>query len=461
MPPRGGGFISSLFVWIAPMSEHANGRLFALVRLARWPLLGLAILIVILVGYRLFKPVPVEPVAPIAGAPGADAITRGEYLARAADCGACHTAAQGRPFAGGRPFATPFGTLYSTNISADTSHGIGSWSDEEFIKAVRQGIGREGNLYPAMPFTSYSAMSRDDVLAIKAYLLSLPAVSQANRANGIGFPFNQRWGLKAWNLAFLSDRRFAPDDSQSADWNRGAYLTTALGHCGECHTPRNLGFAMSTGKAFSGTLIEGWLAPNLTSDRQAGLGDWSDQQLLGYLASGHAPGRSSASGPMAEVIERSLQYLNQADVRAMALYLRSLPARPGAAANIALAPAAAVGSGPVLPQPAAQPLDSGARLFAGDCAGCHQWNGKGRQSVYADLLGTRSVNDPQGNSVVQVILSGTQLTVGNQRVEMPGFAAKYSDAQVAALANYVISHFGEKTASVTGDEVAAQRQASQ
>ncbi|MEA3149591.1 MAG: hypothetical protein QOD56_530, partial [Gammaproteobacteria bacterium] len=181
----------------------------------------------------------------IAGAPAsADVLARGEYLTRAADCAACHTVPDAhRPFAGGVAFKLPIGTIYSSNITADTTNGIGGWSDDEFVRAVREGVRNDGqHLYPAFPYTSYTQLSRSDVLAIKAYLLSLPAIKQANRANDLGFPFNQRWAMGFWNAAFFKSQRFAADPSKPADWNSGAYLATALGHCAECHTPRNLGF---------------------------------------------------------------------------------------------------------------------------------------------------------------------------------------------------------------------------
>jgi mono/diheme cytochrome c family protein len=385
-------------------------------------------------------------------------VERGQYLARAADCVACHTAEGGKAFAGGRTFTLPFGTLYSTNITADSTTGIGTWSDDEFVRAVREGVGREGHLYPAMPYTSYTGMSRADVLAIKAYLFSLPPVAQPRRANGIGFPFNQRWGLHLWDVVFFRRQSYVPVAAQDTQWNRGAYLTTALGHCGECHTPRNLGFAMSSARFLAGAEIEGWVAPNLTQDGKSGLGDWSVAQLEQYLSRGHAPGRSSASGPMAEVISNSLQYLSGSDIASMATYLRAVPAQSeGSEGAVSLqAPREVrVANGlPIAPPPG---TDSGARLFAGDCAGCHLWNGHGRQSDYADLLGTRSVNDPTARSVIQVILQGTHLTVGSRQETMPPFANRYSDTEVAELANYLIGLFGTKQGRATAEQVARQR----
>ena len=438
--------------------DPAQRKPMSRVELLCWVAGCLAVCVVTLLSIRVLQSGGVEPLPPVSGAASRDIVMRGEYLARAADCVACHTTVNGQPFAGGRAFATPFGELYSTNITSDKQRGIGGWSDDDFLKAVREGIGKEGNLYPAMPYTSYTAMSRDDVLAIKAYLISLPAAAQSNRVNKIGFPFNQRWSLKFWNSAFFQSKRFQVDQAQTDEWNRGAYLTTALGHCGECHTPRNLGLAVSDHRALAGTPIEGWLAPNLTPDASSGLGDWSEEQLLSYLKTGHAEGRSSASGPMAEVIENSLQHLSDADLRSMTRYLRSVSVQSGKTAQIELMPKPAMESNAILPRGEAISANRGADLFAGDCAGCHQWNGRGRQSSYADLVGTRSVNDPDGGSVVKVILEGTSITINGQQMRMPAFAGKYSDEDVAVLANFVIGHFGAKQGHIKQKEVGELRQ---
>src|ERR1700736_315603 len=241
----------------------------------------------------------------IAGAPAADDIrARGEYLTKAADCVACHTVPDsGRPFAGGVAFKLPFGTIYSSNITADPDTGIGGWSDADFVRAVRDGVGKDGqHLYPAFPYTSYTKLSRSDVLAIKAYLGSLPAIRQANRVNDLAFPFNQRWAMGFWNAAFFKDRRFVANASKSPEWNSGAYLATALGHCGECHTPRNLGYGMERGKELAGEELQGWRAYNITPDPKYGIGAWSDAQIVRYLQTGFADGHASASGPMGEAV---------------------------------------------------------------------------------------------------------------------------------------------------------------
>jgi mono/diheme cytochrome c family protein len=256
-----------------------------------------------------------------------DLVARGEYLTRAADCAACHTAPGSKPFAGGLPFKLPMiGTIYSTNITPDQETGIGAWSDEEFLRALHQGIGKGGkHLYPAFPYASYALMTDSDVLAIKAYLFTLKPVKYTPPPNDISFPLNQRYLMTFWNALFKPSHRFRPNADQPADWNRGAYLVEALGHCSDCHTPRNLLFAVNNKRKFAGAMIQGWKAYNITPDHEWGIGSWSDGQLEGYLSAGHAEGRGSAGGPMSEVVDNSLRYLTEPDIKAIATYLKSGP----------------------------------------------------------------------------------------------------------------------------------------
>src|ERR1700733_6061859 len=374
-------------------------------------------------------------------------IERGEYLTRAADCAACHTAPNGKPFAGGLPFKLPFGTIYSTNITADREAGIGNWSDDDFVRALHRGIAPGGRyLYSAFPYTSFTGMSRDDALAIKAYLFSLPPQHVANKDNSLIFPFNQRWSMAFWNLVFLSDQRFAPDPAQSAQVNRGAYLATALGHCGECHTPRDLAFGMESGHQFAGEVLQGWDAYNISSDKRFGIGAWSDAQLASFLSSAHAEGRGSAAGPMAEAVENSLQYLTPEDISALVAYLRTVPAQTG---EVNTRPA---------PRVQESQDELGRHVFEDGCANCHQYSGDGRQTVYAPRAGSRSVNDPDGANLTQILLNGAKYRFKDQNVYMPPFGAAYSDAELAAVANYVIAHFGGKTGHVAPQDVAKRRQ---
>ncbi|RDS79528.1 cytochrome c [Dyella monticola] len=397
----------------------------------------------------------------LAGAPASAAVlARGEYLTRAADCAACHTVpGSGKNYAGGVAFRLPFGTIYSSNITADETNGIGSWTDDEFVHALHDGIGKHGeHLYPAFPYTSYTALSRADVLAIKAYLFSLPKISQPNRRNDLSFPYNQRWTLGFWNAAFFKNRRFQPDASQSSQWNSGKYLATALGHCDECHTPRNVAFAMDHAQELSGEMLQGWHAYNITSDPVHGIGAWSDSDIASYLTTGHANGRGSASGPMAEAVENSLRFLQPADTGALITYLRSVPARAGKdPITVDTKPAPTLASSATAPAGDAHADTAGFKLFEGACASCHQWNGKGQQTPYASLLGTRGVNDVHGINVTQILLQGSSLRGENADVFMPRFGDAYSNTEIAALANYVIAHFGNKQGTVTPDDVAERR----
>ncbi|GLQ46007.1 alcohol dehydrogenase [Dyella lipolytica] len=399
---------------------------------------------------------------PIAGAPpSAEVLARGEYLAKAADCIACHTVpGSGNAFAGGVAFRLPFGTLYSSNITADEASGIGSWSDDDFVRAVREGVRKDGeHLYPAFPYTSYTQMSRSDVLAIKAYLFSLPKISQADKANDLSFPYNQRWAMGFWNAAFFKSQRFAPDPSQSPQWNSGKYLAIALGHCAECHTPRNAGFGLEHGNELAGEKLQGWRAYNITSDPQHGIGAWSNSDIASYLTAGHADGKGSAAGPMAEVVENSLRFLNPADTAALVTYLRTVPAREGKdPITIDAATAPAIASNNAGPGGGTANTDnSGIKLFEGACASCHQWNGQGQQTPYASLLGTRGVNDVRGTNVTQVLLHGSDMRFAGPNIFMPTFGDAYSNTEIAALSNYVISHFGNKQGTVTADDVARRR----
>jgi mono/diheme cytochrome c family protein len=386
-------------------------------------------------------------------------IARGEYLVKAADCAACHNAPGGKPFTGGLSFKLPFGTIYSTNITADKETGIGAWSDDDLVRALHQGIAKDGShLYPAFPYTSYTGLSRDDIVAIKAYLFSLPAVRAPAHPNELPFPFNQRWTMAFWNLVFLDQHRFHPDPLASERENRGQYLATALGHCGECHTPRNIGFAMALSKQFSGAMLEGWHAYNITADKTYGIGEWSDKQIGDYLSTGHAADRGSAAGPMAEAIANSLQYLTNEDVESLVAYLRRVEPKAGkAGAEVNLAPAEMIASKSWKPSSSEVANLDGQRIFEGVCAACHQWNGGGRQTPYASLAGSQAANDPDGVNLVRVMLTGADLRTAKGRGYMPSFGDAYSDAELAAVANYVIGHFGGKSGDVTAQAVRERR----
>jgi mono/diheme cytochrome c family protein len=384
----------------------------------------------------------------------ASLIERGAYLARAADCSACHTAPGGKEYAGGLGFKLPFGTLYSTNITPDKETGIGNYSDQDFLGAVHRGVRRDGaRLYPAMPFTSYTYMTDADALAIKAYLLSLPPVRASIPANTLTFPFNQRWSMIFWSALFNPDRRFEPDSSKSPDWNRGAYLTEAMAHCGECHTPRNLAFALNNRQKFAGAVTAGWRAFNISSDKNTGVGAWSDDDLVSYLSIGHADGHGTASGPMGEAVDHSLSHLGQEDIRAVVAYLRTVPAIASPDLPATLAPPAPAshrdGRGTADPR--------GKIVFEGACVSCHGWTGESPLSPFATLTGAWAVNDPSAANVAQIVISGTKRTMPPGAISMPAFGATHSDAEIAAVANYVTARFGSKASQLTAKDVAELR----
>jgi len=393
-----------------------------------------------------------DPTGAPAELASADPVKHGEYLVRAADCMVCHTAPGGAPYAGGLAISLPFGTLYTTNITPDRDTGIGKYSDADFLNAVQHGIRWDGTrLYPAMPYPSYTLMTDADVLAIKAYLFSQPAVHAENRADTLTFPYNQRWAMIFWSIAFNPNTRFAPNTSQSPEWNRGAYLAEALAHCGECHTPRNLAFALDNRKKYAGAVAEGWKAFNISSDKDTGIGAWNDEELASYLATGHANGRGTAAGPMGEAVDQSFGYLTKGDLNALVNYVRSVPA---VTSDL---PATLAPPAPASPKegPTADAL--GKKVFEQACVSCHNWTGVSALSPYATIAGARAVNDASATNVAQIVISGTRRYTPKGVISMPGFGAIYSDVDIAAVVNYVTARFGSAASSLTHDDVAQLR----
>lgn len=381
----------------------------------------------------------------------ADTVTRGAYVASMADCQACHTAPGGQPFAGGRAFVLPFGTIYTPNLTPDPETGIGNWTDAQFLNAVHRGIAPDGSrYYPAFPYPSYTLLSDEDVLAIKAHLFTLKPVKQANKPNNFGFPYNQRWLMAIWSVLFNPNERFRPVPERSPEWNRGAYLVEAAGHCGECHTPRNLMQALDQRRKFGGGVAEGWTAYNISSDTVSGVGDWSAADLAAYLSTGHARGRGVASGPMAEAVELSLSRLTKSDIGAIVTYLRSVPAVKGDLPVPA-------GPAPSTPQTV---IDNpvGKRIFEGNCASCHAWTGAGAAREEAQLTGVRAVNDPSGANAALMILHGSG-TGTPHRPAMPGFGKAYSNDEIAAVTNYVTARFGARASKLTAGDIGRLRDA--
>ncbi len=385
----------------------------------------------------------------------ASLIKRGEYLTKAADCAACHTRPGGREYAGGLGFKLPFGTLHSTNITPDKETGIGEYSDQDFLNAVQRGIRRDGaRLYPAMPFASYTYMTDADVLAIKAYLFSLAPAHNPGPVNTLGFPYNQRWVMTFWSALFNPDQRFEPDASQSPEWNRGAYLAEALAHCGECHTPRNLAFALDNRRKFAGAVTAGWRAYNITSDKGTGIGAWRDDDLVSYLSVGHASERGTASGPMGEAVDRSFSQMTPDDIRAILAYLRSVPAI--ASPDM---PAIRASAAPASYKQGGGAGDArGKMVFEGACVSCHGWSGESLVSPFATLTGAEAVNDPNATNVAQIVMFGTRRVTPQGVLSMPSFGSIYSDAEIAAVANYVTARFGSAGSHLTNEDIATLRQ---
>jgi mono/diheme cytochrome c family protein len=430
----------------------------------------IAVIILVVIGtlaWRTFNPGPLafagsstvaladyheaNPTGVPASLAQADIVKRGEYLAKAADCVVCHTTKEGDAFAGGLPFPAPSGTLYSTNITADKDTGIGDYSDQDFLNAVQRGIRKDGaRLYPAMPYTSYTFMTDADVLAIKAYLFSLPVVRRENQRDTLQFPFNQRWSMTFWSWAFNPNTRFAPNTAKSAEWNRGAYFAEALAHCGECHTPRDPAFGLDNRRKFAGAAY-GWLAFNITSDKGTGIGSWSDEEIFSYLAQGHAVGRGTASGPMAEVVDYSLSHMDPGDIRALATYLRSVPAVASSE------PATIAPPAPASPKEGGAVADTlGGKVFAQACVSCHDWTGVSAISPFATISGSRAVNDPGATNVAQIVISGTRRSTPGG-FSMPAFGSTYTDTEIAAVANYVTGRFGSAASKLTAKDVADLR----
>ena len=395
-------------------------------------------------------------------ATSSDLVKRGEYLARAGDCVACHTADKARPFAGGLPINTPFGTIVTPNITPDPDTGIGQWSDADFLRAMHEGVGKSGErLYPAFPYAEYTKVTDQDVLAIRAYLNTLTPIHYAPPSNSLKFPFNLRWLMVFWNLFNFDEGRFVPDPKQSAEWNRCAYLVQGLAHCEECHTPRNFTQGLKTSSRFSGAVQAGWHAYNITSDKNSGVGNWSDDELVAYLSTGAAPGRANAAGPMAEVVTDSTQYLTHEDVRSIVTYLRSVPPINGGESR----PRDQWGNPAVDDVTALRGTQinavNGAQLFIANCATCHNWTGQGvgasAPGAYPSLIHNSAVGASDANNLAMVILHGVSRTTKQADVLMPAFGTQLTDDQVAAITNYVTKQFGNPQSTVTVDQVAKLR----
>jgi mono/diheme cytochrome c family protein len=386
------------------------------------------------------------PLGPV----GNDILSRGEYLARAGDCVACHTAPGGATFAGGRAMPTPFGNMYTSNITPDDETGIGRWTPQDFYRMLHTGRSRDGTLlYPAMPFANYTKVTREDSDAMYAYLMSVPPVKLPSRPHELRFPFNQRELLVGWRTLYFREGEYQPDPKQGKDWNRGAYLVQGLGHCSMCHTAVSALGGSREQEAFSGGMIpnQNWYAPSLTSNREAGLGEWSLQEIADLLQVGVSR-RGAVYGPMAEVTFHSLQYLSDADVRAMAVYLKSLPPQ-----------------GEKRPEPKAQlvapaTMELGRRIYVAQCAMCHGDEGKAFPPHFPPLANNQSIEMAVPVNPIRMVLNGgyAPATRKNPRpYGMPPFAHLLDDEEVAAVVTYIRVAWGNGGTPVTAAQVNALR----
>lgn len=380
-------------------------------------------------------------------------IAHGEYLARAGDCAACHTAPGGMAFAGGLKMTTPVGAIYSTNITPDKTTGIGAYDLQAFADALRKGIRRDGTrLYPAMPYPSFAKINDEDIRDLYLYFTQrVTPVVQQNKASDIPWPLNMRWPLAMWDGIFREDGAYQPDANQSAQWNRGAYLVQGLGHCGSCHTPRGIGFQEKalnqTDDAYlSGGTLEGWHAASLRGDAISGLGSWSAADLTRFLKTGHSD-RFAAFGSMVDVVQDSTQHLSDEDLQAIAAYLKSLPARDEQKTPTANQPLALYSTGQGTP---------GGQAYLDNCAACHRSDGQGYRNTFPQLAHNPALLAEDPASVISIILHGsrTPMTLDAPTgLTMPDFGWRLSDQQVAQIATFVRTSWGNNAAPVTADQV--------
>ena len=395
-------------------------------------------------------------------------VERGAYLARAGNCQGCHTAQGGAPYAGGRGVPTPFGTVFAPNLTPDAATGLGQWSSNDFWRALHHGRARDGRLlYPAFPYPNYTRITRADADALFAHLHSLPPVAQANKPHTLAWPFNQQAALAVWRALYFraAEANAEREPGRSAEWQRGAYLVEGLGHCNACHASRNaLGATASTLDLAGGLIpVQNWYAPSLTSPAEAGVADWSVPHITELLRSGVAARGAlvTVTGPMAEVVSGSTQYLSDADLQAMAVYLKALPQAAAAGHSLATEGASGVDASTTTTGTAtATATPAGAKLYDTHCAACHGDQGEGAPGAYPALAGNRAVALRSPANLVHVVLEGgfPPTTAGNPRpYGMPPFATLLSNDEVAALLTHVRANWGNRAAAVTSLEVSRLR----
>ena len=404
-------------------------------------------------------------------------VDQGRRLAVAADCAACHTAAKGAAFAGGRPIGSPLGSVVASNITPSQVGGIGGYTLDDFTRSLRQGLRKDGaHLYPAMPYPAYALLSDADTAALYAYFMQgVAPVDQPAPQTELRFPFNLRGLMGGWNALFLKDARFVPDPAQPAEWNRGAYLVGALAHCSACHTPRNALMGEQKEAWLSGGSVGSWYAPNITSDPARGIGTWSEAELVQYLKTGRAEGKAQAAGPMAEVVEHSLQHLPEADVKAIAVYLKQTPTQPGstldASTGVATptrfsygAPSPAVLASGAVSGSVSGVVEPGLRIFNANCARCHRADGAGTgRDGFPSLFHNSATGGERPDNLIATILFGVSRTVGERTYAMPAFgktatfANRLSDQEVAEVSNHVLRRYGNPALKVVASDVLVSR----
>ncbi|AMO96819.1 cytochrome c family protein [Collimonas fungivorans] len=420
-------------------------------RLLKWMLAGLLLLIIAAVGVVVALNADDNSAPPLpaqAATNPAEQISRGAYLVRGGDCMACHTARGGKELAGGRAIQTPFGAIYAPNLTPDQETGIGSWSADDFWQALHNGKSKDGSLlYPAFPYTNYTKVTRSDADAMFAYLRSVPAVQQKNRQHDLRFPYNNRFLLYGWRALYFRPGVYQDETQQSVEWNRGAYLVQGLGHCSACHTTRNALGGTDLKADLGGGFIPvvNWYAPSLTSDQEIGLGDWDIEHITGLLKNGVSP-RGTVLGPMAEVVGASLQHLSDQDVRAMAVYLKSLPRQKEASELKERAS----------PDEVARVMELGQKIYKNHCIDCHQASGKGQWPAYPPLASNHAITMPAPVNAIRVVLNGgfAPSTAANPRpYGMPPYGPALSDSEVAAVVSYIRNSWGNKAPIVSAAEV--------
>lgn len=391
---------------------------------------------------------PLDASTPPGVAFDAETLARGEYLARAGNCVGCHTARGGAEYAGGRGVDTPFGIVYAPNLTPDRETGLGEWTADEFWRAMHNGRAKDGRLlYPAFPYPSYTRVSRADADAIYAFLRSLPPVRRPNPAHALRFPYDTQAALAVWRALYFRPGRFEPETSRSADWNRGSYLVRGLGHCEACHAERNWLGATRGSIELGGGLIpmQGWYAPSLAAPHEAGVQDWSEDEVIALLGGGVAP-RGTVMGPMSEVVFRSTQHLSRADLHAMAVFLKSLPPTAMHARTV--------------PGPGEAAMRRGEAIYSDHCAACHGERGEGAGGLYPPLAGNRAVTLQAPHNVVKAIFHGgfAPATAANPRpFGMPPYAQVLSHDDVADVATYIRNAWGNAAPAVSALDVLAAR----